>query len=115
VDRQKGKIRSRFSYLPLPTIGRTHADGLIRRVLIAEPFGSSGSHAEWAQQRLRNQVLRDHDGNERGILLDPWRDSSSAMLDKYVGEHKNWSSVTPVILPGFDDGKHVKAEKLFLQ
>lgn len=105
----------RFSYLPLPTIGHEHADGMIRRVLIAEPFGGDGAHARWAQQRLRNQLLRDHDGNERGILLNLWRNSSSAILDRYVGEHKNWASVTPVILPGFDDGKRIKAEKLVLQ
>jgi CRISPR-associated protein Csb2 len=110
-----GLTPPRFSYLPLPTIGHEYADGLIRRVVIAEPFGGSGSHAEWAQQRLRNQVLRDHDNNDRGVLLDLWRNSSAAILDKYVGEHENWSSVTPVILPGFDDGKRTKAEKLFLQ
>lgn len=26
-----------------------------------------------------------------------------------------WSSVTPVVLPGLDDGKQTKAEKLFLK
>lgn len=105
----------RFSYLPLPSIGHAHADGMIRRVLIAEPFGGDGSHAGWAQQRLRNQILCDHGGNERGILLDSWRQSSSRMLALYVGEHRTWSSVTPVILPGFDDGKRRKADRLFLQ
>lgn len=105
----------RFSYVPLATIGHQHADGIIRRLLVAEPFGGDGSHARWAQQRLRGQVLRDHDDNKRGELLDLWRRSSARMLDLYVGESRNWSSVTPVILPGFDDGKRSKAERLFLQ
>lgn len=105
----------RFSYLPLPTIGHEHADGMIRRVLIAEPFGGDGSHARWAQQRLRNQILRDHDGHERGVLLELWRSSSRAMLNRYTGESTSWFSVTPVILPGFDDGKRSKAERLVLQ
>jgi len=105
----------RFSYLPLPSIGHEHADGMIRRVLIAEPFGGDGSHAGWAQQRLRNQILRDHDGNERGALLQLWRQSSSRMLALYVREGRTWSSVTPVILSGFDDGKRRKADRLFFQ
>lgn len=112
---RNGATPPRFSYLPLPTIGHEHADGMIRRVLIAESFGADGEHARWAQQRLRNQVLRDHDSRERGVLLDLWRRSSNEMLDRYVEEHNRWSSVTPVILPGFDDGKRAKAERLFLQ
>ncbi|HID75040.1 MAG TPA: type I-U CRISPR-associated protein Cas5/Cas6 [Planctomycetaceae bacterium] len=104
----------RFSYLPLPTIGHEHADGMIRRLLIAEPYGGDGSCARWAQNRLRNQTLRDIDGNECGELLDLWRSGSEAMIQRYVGEGEVWSTVTPVILPGFDDGKHTKAEKLFL-
>jgi CRISPR-associated protein Csb2 len=105
----------RFSYLPLPTIGHEHADGMIRRLLIAEPYDGDGSHARWAQQRLRNRSIRDHDGNERRVLMDLWRTTSPEMLKRYVDESQTWSTVTPVILPGFDDGKHLKAEKLFRQ
>ncbi len=115
VAEKNGDTPPRFSYLPLPTIGHDHADGMIRRLLIAEPHGGDGSHARWAQERLRNQALRDHNGNELGILLDLWRSTSRAMVDRYVGEGQHWSTVTPVILPGFDDGKHAKAEKLLLQ
>lgn len=115
VAEKKGDTPSRFSYLPLPTIGHEHADGMIRRLLVAEPYGGDASHARWAQERLRNQPLRDHDGNERGVLLDLWRSTSEAMVDRYVGEDRHWSTVTPVILPGFDDGKQAKAEKLLLQ
>lgn len=111
---KQGHTPPRFSYLPLPTIGHEHADGMIRRLLIAEPFGRNGVHARWAQSRLRNATLRDSDGNERGILLDPWRPGSKAMIGRYVEEARTWLSVTPVILPGFDDGKHAKAERLFL-
>src|SRR6266508_69285 len=101
----------RFSYLPLPTIGHPHADGLIRRLLIAEPLGGDSSCAAWAQHRLRNAVLKDYDGNERGILLDPSRPGSKAMIQRYVGESRTWLSVTPVILPGFDDFKGVRDAK----
>ena len=105
----------RFSYLPLPTIGHQHADGMIRRLLIAEPYGGGGTRARWAARRLGGQVLIDKDGNGRGQLLELWRNSSKRMVNRYVGEHRIWSTVTPAILPGFDDGKHVKAEKLFIR
>jgi len=113
VDRQD-ESPARFSYLPLPTIGHEHADGMVRRMLIAEPMDGDGTHARWAQQRLRNATLRDQDGCDRAVLLDPWRPSTPRMLERYVGEARIWCTVTPVILPGFDDGKQRKAERLLL-
>lgn len=115
---------ARFSYLPLPTIGHKHADGMIRRLLIAEPFGGDSSCAAWAQNRLRNATVIDEDGNERGILLDLWREGSREMIRRYIGESHTWCSVTPVILPGYDDfgsagqldkERPTKAERLFFK
>jgi CRISPR-associated protein Csb2 len=37
------------------------------------------------------------------------------MVGRYVRESQVWSSVTPVVLPGLDDGKQAKAEGLFLK
>jgi CRISPR-associated protein Csb2 len=105
----------RFTYLPLPTIDHEHADGTIRRVLVAEPFGGDGAHASWAQQLLRNATLEDELGDERGLLLDLWRPGSRRVVCRYVRESQSWSSVTPVVLPGLDDGKQAKAERLFLK
>jgi CRISPR-associated protein Csb2 len=129
VDRalRIGPTPPRFSYLPLPSIGHEHADGMIRRLLIAEPFGGTGAQARWAQRRLRGQALRDKDGQERGVLLDLWRRSSAAAVERYVGESRTWATVTPVILPGFDDARRfrgipasgqnrpTKAERLFFK
>ena len=112
--RNQERTPPRFSYMALPTAGHEHADGMIRRLLIAEPFGGDGVHAQWAQSRLRNATLQDHDGNDRGVLLDLWRAASDNMIRRYVDEARTWCTVTPVILPGFDDGKRTKAETLFL-
>jgi CRISPR-associated protein Csb2 len=101
---REDQLAQRFSYLPLPAIGHKHADGMIRRVLIAEPFGGDGAQARWIQQRLRNQRLHDLEGNERGVLADLWRTSSRAVIQRYVGESREWSTVTPIVLPGHDDG-----------
>lgn len=114
VDVQE-KTSHRFSYLPLPTIGHEYADGMIRRLVVVEPFGSDGAQARWAERRLRGAILRDREERDCGVLLDLWRSSSRRILDKYVGENRSWSTVTPVVLPGFDDGKQIKAEKLVLK
>ena len=37
------------------------------------------------------------------------------MVGRFVGEGRTWSTVTPVVVPGFDDGKQAKAEKLVLK
>lgn len=104
----------RFSYLPLPTIGHKHADGMIRCVVIAEPYDGKGVHAEWAQSRLRNRTLTDEQGRERAMLLEPRRNGDVWSL--YLHETPSWSSVTPVILPGHDDhDPKKKAPRLFLK
>ncbi len=105
----------RFSYLPLPTIGHPNSDGMIRRLLITEPHGGYGSRARWAQRRLTGQALRDKYRNERGRLIEISGRRSENMVSRYTDEGRVWSTVTPVILPGYDDGKLTKAEKLFLQ
>lgn len=98
----------RFSYLPLPTIGHQHADGMIRRVMIAEPFGSDGTHAQWAEERLTGRDLVDEDGVIRAELMRPWRQTTTNMVERYVGAGHVWCSVTPVILPGHDEHRQVK-------
>jgi CRISPR-associated protein Csb2 len=105
---------ARFSYMPLPTVGGPYADGMIRRVLIAEPHGGDGLHARWAQSQLCGAALMDNQGNERAVLVDPERRSSWNVINRYVGESRSWTSVTPVILPGFDDCEYAKAVKLCL-
>lgn len=115
IDGQPDKTPQRFSYLPLPSIGHPHADGMIRRLMIAEAPEGDGSHARWAQIRLRARKLTDNSGEERGRLHDPWRQSSGRMLARYVTQAPRWSTVTPIILPGHDDKKQHKAEKLLLK
>jgi hypothetical protein len=98
----------RFSYLPLPTIGHPHADGMIRRVLITGPHGGDGRHASWARSRLVNASLVDTGQRVQAILTLPERPKEVYPL--YHGESQAWCSVTPVALPGYDDGRQTKTE-----
>lgn len=100
----------RFSYLPVPSVGHPHADGLLRRVLVAEPFGGDGSMARWAEQVLHNATLKDENGNLLGWLRGIWH--PDGVLTHYLGPGQVWRTVTPVILPGHDDRKPQKARKL---
>jgi CRISPR-associated protein Csb2 len=104
----------RFSYLPLPSVGHPHADGLIRRVLIAEPYGASGEHCRWARSRLNHTALIDEQTRRPRAVLAAMN-KRDAILDAYLGSGIAWFSVTPIVLPGRDDHKYRKAEKLLMK
>ena len=100
----------RFSYIPLPSIGHKRADGMIRRLIVAEPYGGDGRYAQWARRVLTNAVLTDKNGVPQARLRPlPERD---AVLLQYLQESRTFRTVTPVILPGYDDMKYAKAQKL---
>ena len=100
----------RFSYIPLPTVGHSHADAMIRRVLIAEPYGSDdGSHVAWISRRLFGQDLVEATTHEKRARLAKPEAEDNRMVTAYTKSSKTWTSVTPVILPGFDEGKYEKA------
>jgi CRISPR-associated protein Csb2 len=106
-------LRPRFSYLCLPTIRPPDVLGDIRRVIIAEPPGGEGIHAAWARRALRGQFLISAQQAEEALLI-PLR-ADDGVLPRYIAQSHSWASVTPVVLPGSDDGKFAKAEKLFVK
>ncbi|KKK75681.1 hypothetical protein LCGC14_2871280, partial [marine sediment metagenome] len=100
-----------FSYLPLPSIGHTHTDPAVRRVMITAPVGDD--------QLLQHLAIR-----LAGRQLKPTRRTKleqpptlvRILKDKvarfYTQPASNWASVTPVILPGHDDHKPAKTRRL---
>lgn len=100
----------RFSYLPLPTISaHHHRVESIRRVLITVPAGR-GEEIEWIRRALAGEELIHEDNQSAGLLtILP---GSDWVLRRYTQESQVWASVTPVILPGHDDGRSTKAEHL---
>lgn len=107
---KNGKTPPRFSYLPIPSIGHRYADGRIRRLIVAEPFGGDGKCAEWGRRMLANTVLKNKEGLPRARLQPMTK--QDRLIRRYTEEAKVFQTVTPVILPGFDDLKYRKAEKL---
>lgn len=106
--------KPRFSYIPLPSIAHAHADGMIRRVLIVEPPDGDGRAAEWASLRLNGMVLRE-EGTNREVCLLEAVDPRDLVFRSYMAEEQpamEWSTITPVILPGYDDGNPDKRARL---
>jgi CRISPR-associated protein Csb2 len=110
--------RPRFSYLPLPTIEHrgqgAFVIGGIRRVMLAEFTDAPTSYRSWARQMLPGQFLFDERTNEPKAMLAPLGDGDW-VLQQYVKPSETWATVTPVVLPGSDDGKFAKGEKLFFK
>ena len=100
----------RFSYIPLPSIQPHVGVGRIRRVLIAELPGADGREKSWISQVLSGYVAPNEQG--RDALLVPLRPDDGVLV-RYVARSEAWATVTPVVLPGSDEGKFAKAEKLF--
>jgi CRISPR-associated protein Csb2 len=103
--------QQRFAYLPLPSIenrsgGRATSSG-IRRVLLT--VFSSGCEQEiaWAQRVVSGQELRDEHTKQRVALLSVIP-SSEKVVRRYTGKASSWATVTPVVLPGYDDPRHYR-------
>lgn len=90
----------RFMYLPLPTINHAlNRVECIRRVMIAAPPGCQ-KQIDWIRRRLPGEEL-SRDGEAFGMLgILP---ASDWVVRQYTRESRVWSTVTPVMLPGFDD------------
>lgn len=101
----------RLSILPLPSIGHPHSDGHIRRVILAESPDGDGLLCRALSQTLDGRSLQPLPEDEtlpceiRLARLLP----GDRFLQRYTRPSQSaaqlWASVTPVLLPGYDDRK----------
>ncbi|HEX3659671.1 MAG TPA: type I-U CRISPR-associated protein Csb2 [Pirellulales bacterium] len=98
----------RLSILPLPSIGHPHSDGQIRRVILAESAGGDGSLSLLLSRVLHNAALQPDRGDDafspREVRLAHLK-PEDRFLRFYTALAHVWASVTPVLLPGYDDRK----------
>lgn len=101
----------RFSYIPLPSIGNAHTDPSIRRVMITAPPGDE-AWLDFLASRLVGSQLQPLEGTvlQKPPILDLPR--NQAVVRQYTEPAKTWASVTPVILPGYNDRSPSKTQKL---
>lgn len=101
----------RFAYLPLPSVEprgeRGRVVGRIRRVMVTTFGESMNEEIAWAKQSLAAQELVDERTGEPAALLS-LLPSGDAVTRDYTRKASTWISVTPVVLPGFDDPNHLR-------
>ena len=103
---------NRFQYLPIPSIlmweGRKKVDA-IRRVIISAPPGCE-DRIDFIRRRLIGTELI-WQGKVVGVLnADPGH--MRLVRGQYIDHAQTWSTVTPVILDGFDDHSPAKTRRL---
>jgi CRISPR-associated protein Csb2 len=97
----------RFSYLPLPSITPAGTESIARGMIV----GAVGlaPHLDWVRARLAGVEVSW--GGKPRALLEPLP-AGDGVLRGYLAASKTWSTVTPVVLPGYHDGSARKAEGL---
>lgn len=94
----------RFQYLPLPSINHVGKVGSIRRLIIVAPPHCHG-RIKWAGRAMAGTELVNHDEAQALLTILP---GSDWVLKQYTDYSQIWSTVTPVILPGYDDPDHLR-------
>lgn len=101
----------RFHYLPLPTITSYDAltrVGAIRRVMIVAPSGCE-DRINFIRKRL---IGLEHVWDDEIYGLLNLAGQQDWVSKQYTGTATCWSSVTPIILDGFDDRNPAKTKRL---
>ncbi|VTR93602.1 CRISPR-associated protein Csb2 OS=Geobacter sulfurreducens (strain ATCC 51573 / DSM 12127 / PCA) GN=csb2 PE=4 SV=1: Cas_GSU0054 [Gemmata massiliana] len=90
---------NRLMYLPLPSITPLKVES-IRRVLIVGP---PGENLDRLRQLLNGRELVPQNEGAGPVAMLVVGSRADKVVDPYVRSAHVWSTVTPVVLPGFDD------------
>ncbi len=102
----------RFSYLPLPTIEwrgghRARVVGSIRRVALCCFAHGRKEEIAWARRTLSGRDLVDGRTQQPAAMLSLIPESDR-VVRCYTEAASDWATVTPVVLPGYDDPEHLR-------
>ena len=101
----------RFAYMPLPSIesrrrGGEHV-GAVRRMLVSTFADDCDDELAWARRALSGAELVDEDTKRPTAVLEPII-AKERTVDRYVAAADSWATVTPVVLPGYDDRRGLR-------
>lgn len=105
----------RLSWVPLPSLGHDHTDGLVRRALLLAPVSCLPEMANLLNvlgpEPLR--LIREDTGEwvAEAALAEP----DDGVFDSYRRTSRTWTSVTPVVLPGDHAGEPRLVRNLLLK
>ncbi|MBM4250126.1 MAG: type I-U CRISPR-associated protein Cas5/Cas6, partial [Euryarchaeota archaeon] len=102
----------RFVYLPLPSIeargeGKACVVGSVRRALLTTFVDGCRDKIIWARRALSGQELVNEKTKQPIALLSPIS-ANEKVVQYYTRPAASWSTVTPVVLPGYDDPAHYR-------
>ena len=102
----------RFAYIPLPSIefrgkGRANVVGAIRRVLVTVLADGCQREITWAGQALSGAELIDKQQLQPQAMLSRLPNNDK-QIQHYLRPSSTWSTVTPMVLPGYDDCRHYR-------
>ena len=103
---------SRFAYFPLPSIesrgaGKARVVSSVRRVMLACLTDGCEDEIAWARRMLSGQELID-EATRAPVALLSVIPANENMVRYYTQPATAWATVTPVVLPGFDDPEHLR-------
>ena len=105
--------QARLAYLPLPSIERRGTRGnvvtAVRRALLTVWGGHGAEEIRWAQRTLSGAALIDKSSQSTTAILSnmPLNDWCVRQYVPRMGA-SDWATVTPVVLPGYDDPDHFR-------
>ena len=102
----------RFAYIPLPSIefrgeGRANVVGSIRRILVTVLADGHQQEIDWAGRALSGEDLIDKQTEQPQATLSRLA-TSEKRVQRYIQSASIWATVTPVVLPGYDDPSHYR-------
>ncbi len=102
----------RFVYLPLPSVesrgeGKARAVGSVRRLMLTTLCDDCESEIAWARRALSGQDVVEENGGRSAALLS-LLPGDEQMVRCYVEPAETWATVSPVVLPGYDDPSHFR-------
>lgn len=102
----------RLVFIPLPSIEwrgekRGRAVGAIRRVLVTVSGHLAPSEFQDIVRALEGRELIDEKTQKSAAFLRRQSDKDDA-IKRYFSESSAWTTVTPVVLPGYDDPRKLR-------
>ncbi len=110
-ENHQAVVGQRLAFIPLPSIeprGKSLVVSSVRRVLITLRGGGDLSLFKRLVQRLEARELIDEAKNETIAILQRQSGGSDGATDRYLRSASTWATVTPVILPGYDDPRKLR-------
>jgi len=106
----------RLAYLPLPSVlrwgGPPYPVGAIRRILLVGMPGMEDQIQQLGKYLAGRPLIEEDTGRTVALLAPINRPEQDWVLQQYVQPAAVWASVSPVVLPGFDDRRPKKTERL---